>query len=439
MRTSNEKIIINQVKFDAVIDNYKEIVDRLVKLYPVSNGDKYARLVNFKCNLTAPKHGWYDYKQGYSKELVGAFIEESNLKAGDCVLDPFCGVGTTNLTAQEMGLKSVGLDVNPMAILATRVKTHHFTAEELESIDSIIMNFKPAKHNDNIEYSKAVISAFTPDVLEVLLNIKSFVASIKDDYVQGFFRLALLSIIDVCSLKVKDGNGLKFKKNRPTNLNVLDIYLKQANKMFAELKEANYDVEAVAVWDSATNLANIEEVNRQKIALCVFSPPYANCFDYCEVYKLELWLGGYVKSTTDFETYRNLALRSHVNSKFDHSIRKENSDVNLIADLLSTFNLWNKNIPDMIRGYFDDMRVLLADLKECLADGAKCFIVVANSGYKGILVPTDLLLADIAKDLGYSVNNIFSARKIRSSSQQMHVLNSEYDNLMRESIIEIQK
>jgi hypothetical protein len=157
------------------------------------------------------------------------------------------------------------------------------------------------------------------------------------------------------------------------------------------------------------------------------------------VYKLELWLGGYVKSTTDFETYRNLALRSHVNSKFDHSIRKENSDVNLIADLLSTFNLWNKNIPDMIRGYFDDMRVLLADRKECLADGAKCFIVVANSGYKGILVPTDLLLADIAKDLGYSVNNIFSARKIRSSSQQMHVLNSEYDNLMRESIIEIQK
>lgn len=439
MRTSNEKIIINQVKFDAVIDNYKEIVDRLVKLYPVSNGDKYARLVNFKCNLTAPKHGWYDYKQGYSKELVGALIEESNLKVGDCVLDPFCGVGTTNLTAQEMGFRSVGLDVNPMAILATRVKTHHFTAEELECIDSIIKNFKPAKHNDNTEYSKAVISAFTPDVLEVLLNIKSFVASIKDEYVQGFFRLALLSIIDVCSLKVKDGNGLKFKKKRPIGLNVLDIYLKQANKMFDELKEANYDVEAVAVWESATNLANVEEVNKQKIALCVFSPPYANCFDYCEVYKLELWLGGYVKSTTDFEAYRNLALRSHVNSKFDHSIRNENSNVNLIADLLSTFNLWNKNIPDMIRGYFDDMRVLLADLKECLADGAKCFIVVANSGYKGILVPTDLLLADIAKDLGYSVNNIFSARKIRSSSQQMHVLNSEYDNLMRESIIEIQK
>ena len=92
-----------------------------------------------------------------------------------------------------------------------------------------------------------------------------------------------------------------------------------------------------------------------------------------------------------------------------------------------------------LRGYFDDMRVLLADLKECLADGDKCFIVVANSGYKGILVPTDLLLADIAKDIGYSVNNIFSARKIRSSSQQMHILNSEYDNLMRESIIEIQK
>lgn len=439
MRTSNEKIIIDQEKFDEVINKYREVIGRLVNDYPVTNGDKYARLVNFKCNLSAPKHSWYDYKQGYSKELVAALISDSKLKKGDCVLDPFCGVGTTNLTAQEMGLESVGLDVNPLAILATNIKTHYFDEAELDTIRHIISGFNLSQHDDNTVYSRAVVSAFTQDVFESLLNIKSFVASIEGYYIQGFFRLALLSIIDICSLKVKDGNGLKFKKNRPTNLNVQDIYLKQVNKMLSELLEVNHNVRATAVLDSATNLANIKEVNNQQISLCVFSPPYANCFDYCEVYKLELWLGGFVKSTSDFETYRNLALRSHVNSKFDHSIRKENEDVNIIADLLSSFNLWNKNIPDMIRGYFDDMRVLLKDLIGCLADKAKCYIVVANSGYKGILVPTDLLLADIARNLGYKVNNIYSARKIRSSSQQMHILNSEYDNLMRESIIEIQK
>jgi len=131
-------------------------------------------------------------------------------------------------------------------------------------------------------------------------------------------------------------------------------------------------------------------------------------------------------------------MRSHVNSKFDHSILNFNEKVDLIADIISTFNVWNKNIPDMLRGYFDDMFELLKNLKQVLIKGAKYYIVVANSGYKGILVPTDLLIADIAKNLGYSVNNIFCARKIRSSSQQMQCLNVDYDNLMRESIIEIQ-
>jgi hypothetical protein len=115
-----------------------------------------------------------------------------------------------------------------------------------------------------------------------------------------------------------------------------------------------------------------------------------------------------------------------------------NKKVDVIAETVSTFNVWNKNIPDMIRGYFDDMFELLKNLKQVLVKGAKCYIVVANSGYKGILVPTDLLIADIAKTLDYDVINIFCARKIRSSSQQMRCLNGNYDKLMRESIIEIQ-
>ena len=58
------------------------------------------------------------------------------------------------------------------------------------------------------------------------------------------------------------------------------------------------------------------------------------------------------------------------------------------------------------------------DKQRLLVKGGKCFIVVANSGYKGIMVPTDLLICDIAEKTGYKVNNIFYARKIRASGQQ---------------------
>ena len=144
------------------------------------------------------------------------------------------------------------------------------------------------------------------------------------------------------------------------------------------------------------------------------------------------------KSYDDFELYRSMALRSHVNSKFSHKFENTNHDVDVIASLISSFNIWNKHIPDMIRGYFDDMELMIRNISKVLIKGAKCYIVVANSGYKGILVPTDLLLSDIAVKYGFKVCNIYHARKIRSSSQQMHILTNDYDNLMRESVIELQ-
>lgn len=176
-----------------------------------------------------------------------------------------------------------------------------------------------------------------------------------------------------------------------------------------------------------------------KIGMVVFSPPYANCFDYFEVYKLEMWMGGFVNSYSDFKIYREQAIRSHVNSKFDHHIKHSNDSVDIIAGIISCFNLWNKNIPDMLRGYFDDMTEIMKILHEMMITGSKCFIVVANSGYKGVLVPTDLLLAEIAEKIGFNVKKLIYARKMRASSQQMEELHDNYDELMRESIIELEK
>jgi len=438
MRASNQKIIKEQEKFETLYPRYKVLLDILIDNFKVSDGSVYEQLVNFKTNKTALKHNWYDYKQGYSEQLVRHILHSENPSKDNYILDPFCGVGTTNLTAQTMGYKSIGFDINPMAILATEVKTHYFSNEEISDIETNIANFRLPIKKSEIKDSKVVSTSFTPDTLDILLKIRWFIENIEKQFVQKFFLLALISILDDCSLKIKDGNGLKFKKNVTPLPDLVRHFLDKCKKMIADIKKINNSEESISIFGSMIIDEYLKKIKDKRIGLCLFSPPYANCFDYCEVYKLEFWLGGFVKTYNDFEKYRSIAMRSHVNSKFDHSILNFNEKVDLIADIISTFNVWNKNIPDMLRGYFDDMFELLKNLKQVLIKGAKYYIVVANSGYKGILVPTDLLIADIAKNLGYSVNNIFCARKIRSSSQQMQCLNVDYDNLMRESIIEIQ-
>lgn len=438
-RVSEEKIINDNEKFERLFPVYKKIVDELQEKYKITDGKLFNDLVNFKNNKIVPKHNWYEYKHGYSEDLVKNIIYNENPNKSDYILDPFCGVGTTNVVSQTEGYKSIGFDINPVAILATQVKTHFYTIDDIKKLNQLIIGFKPESISILEETPKVITSSFTVEALDCLLRIKYFWENIEDTkHIKNFFQLAYLSIIEKCSLRTKDGNGLKLNPKKKPIENIFEFYLAKCKVMLDEINISNENEEVIIIHGSSTVEENFVQIADKKVGLSVFSPPYANCFDYCEVYKLEFWLGGFVKNYKDFSKYRSIAMRSHVNSSFDHNIKNYQEEVDIIADIISTFNIWNKNIPDMLRGYFDDTYELLKNIKKLLVKDAKCFIVVANSGYKGILVPTDLLIAEIATCLGYKVNQIFYARKIRSSSQQMKQLNLDYDNLMRETIIEIQ-
>ena len=438
-RISEEKIIKEQAKFDKLFPTYLKVINELQKKFKVTDGNSFTDLVNFKTNMKIPKHNWYEYKQGFAEGLVQQIIKAEKPEKKHFILDPFCGVGTSNVVAQSLGYKSIGFDINPVAYLAASVKTHFYTPEEIKSIKVEIKKFSPMKASALTEIPKVILSSFENGSLEKLYQLKYFWENLGNNKnVQHFFQLAFLSIIEDCSIKTKDGNGIKLNLKKKQVENIFQYYLDKCNSMLSDITISNYSEETIFINGSLTIEKYFKEIANKKIGLCVFSPPYANCFDYCEVYKLEFWLGGFVKTYKDFSKYRSIAMRSHVNTQFNHNIKNYQKEVDLIAEIISAFNIWNKNIPDMLRGYFDDTYELLKNIKSIIVKDAKCFIVVANSGYKGILVPTDLLIAEIATNLGFKVNQIFYVRKIRSSSQQMKELHLEYENLTRESIIEIQ-
>jgi DNA modification methylase len=441
-RTSNVKIIQDATKHTNLLDEYVGVIERLQKKYKVSDGDGFRELVNFKTNKITPKHGWYEYKQGYAEELVKAIIKSENPKKDQYVFDPFAGVGTTNLVAQALGYKSIGFDINPVAFLAAKTKTTHYDKNDIAEIKKILAKFDPKIESPIKPEPRVITSSFTKKALSDLYKIKHFCEQLdkkENEKMSNFFRLAFISIIEDCSIRTKDGNGIKLNLKKKPIENIFSYFRAKCELMMKDIGVSNYDKEVLLVNGSMLIDEYFEQVKKTKVGISIFSPPYANCFDYCEVYKLEFWMGNFVKDYSGFKFFRDMAMRSHVNSSFDHKIKNYNKDIDVIANTIATYNIWNKNIPDMLRGYFDDTYELLKRMKDIFVKDASCYIVVANSGYKGILVPTDLLVADIAKSLGYEVEKIMFARKIRSSSQQMKELNGKYDNLMRESIVVIRK
>ncbi|HIE37005.1 TPA: site-specific DNA-methyltransferase, partial [Candidatus Geothermarchaeota archaeon] len=57
----------------------------------------------FKPNKELPRHRWFYFKEGFSRDLVHYLLKKYDVDSGDWVLDPFMGVGTTPLTCREYG------------------------------------------------------------------------------------------------------------------------------------------------------------------------------------------------------------------------------------------------------------------------------------------------------------------------------------------------
>lgn len=66
-------------------------------------------------------------------------VLQEGARAGERVLDPFCGRGTTNFAARLLGLESLGIDSNPVAVAITAAKLVSPSPEAILQEASLIL------------------------------------------------------------------------------------------------------------------------------------------------------------------------------------------------------------------------------------------------------------------------------------------------------------
>ena len=149
-----------------------------------------------------------------------------------------------------------------------------------------------------------------------------------------------------------------------------------------------------------------------------------------------MWFGNFVEEYSDLKKLRNKTIRSHLNSLLDENkFSIEHSEVlNRQIEKLNEKKLWDKKIPTMLKNYFNDMFKIIDYSYLKLKKDGFCAIVVGNSCYGGVIIPSDLILAKYASEKGFYVDKIDVYRYIIPSSQQYKdVLNEK--KFLRESVI----
>ncbi len=165
----------------------------------------------------------------------------------------------------------------------------------------------------------------------------------------------------------------------------------------------------------------------------IFSPPYANRFDYFESFKVELWFGNFVNSYAELQKLRKASLRSHLNADFNRPVEPLESLEKLIGLMDQNASSWRMGVPDLVRGYFHDLGIVLRQCRQ-VAPSGRCYVVVGNSAFAGVIIPTDVLTAMVGIQAGFQRARILEARHLTVAPQQRNKLKG-FEQYMRESIV----
>jgi len=418
--------------------DFLSIYRELDKTYNLKAKNEYEKLVNFSSTKNLPIHRWYYYVEGYSPELIKKTIDYLNISNKiNTVFDPFTGSGTTPVYSKTVGCTFFGFEINPFSCFMANVKSRNYTENDIKEFQNFGYHLVHPINDVFEKYELRIIrNLFSRETMEEIESIKVGINSVENIKVRDLLLFTLLSILPEASNYRKGGNGLK-KKVRMICSTPSELFAKKRKEILIDIQATNDTVEPVIINDSCLNLDNYLIPS---IDFSIFSPPYANCFDPFEVYKIELWVGEFVKSYKELRDFRKRGLTSNLYSNLDDNIFFPNISPLLagILDYLSTKELWDKKIPLMLKRYFFEMDLLLNKLYLKMNPGGYCVIVVGNSAYANLAIPTDLLLSQLAEKCGFSVTEIIEARRNETSSQQHNKL-GEYVDYIRESIIVLKK
>lgn len=380
-----------------------------------------------------PFQDWRHFKEAFAPEIVARAVAESQIPVRRC-LDPFGGSGTTALACQFLGVHPWTVEVNPFLADLIEAKLTSYDADAVaKDLGAVIRRAKIERKSRATPFKGLPPTFVEPGINDrwifdrsVARRLSAFLTAIeatKNAAHRRLFKVLLGGIlVDVSNVFV-NGKGRRYRGNWATHKsNAIDVdqkFYEAVQRAISDIyKFANRKLESFNLVRGDSRKA-FQKVG--KFDLAVFSPPYPNSFDYTDVYNIELWVLGYLKDFKSNRELRAATLSSHVQISREFSPPPTESRLlNLVLKKLELErrNLWDQRIPDMVAGYFSDLFMVIDRIQKKITHGGDAWIVVGDSCYAGIQIPTAKVIEEIAKARNWSINRREPFRSMRASPQQ---------------------
>ncbi len=344
-------------------------------------------------------HGYHRYPAKFLPDVVRKIIEEY-AKGSNLIADLFAGCGTTLVEAKVHGISSVGVDINPVAQLITKVKTTPLAPDALQQAYTALVNlfdkynesdYEDIKKHERIDYW------FTPSQKAKIAFLYDTVFHLEvDDDTKDFFYVCISHILKNCSWWLQSGTKPQRDMEKEPE-DPFNEFKRHCSKMigwnerfYNELsKKGHLGIPCeIQLGDARhTNIAS------ESIDAIITSPPYVTSYEYADIHQLTAY---WMKYISDIHEFR----KKFIGSSYSGNVSLEVSGSKQAQKIVNALSKKNQHIARDVAQYFNDMKEVAIEMERLLAPGGKACVVIGNTKIKEVQIKSAEVFFEFLRNAG---------------------------------------
>lgn len=334
-------------------------------------------------------------------------------RAGGILLDPFCGSGTSLVEARLAGMNAIGVDLNPFAVFLARAKTTDFDLEQVTreakslraTADDMLkraVRVSPPRFF-NIDYW------FKPEVQLDLALLQYAILNHTTPAVRDFFLVAFAATVRESS-NTRRGE-YKLYRIPESELNrhnppVFALFWERVGRNLRGLSEflaeRTPNTTACVIETDARLPLPMESAS---VDVIVTSPPYGDSqttVAYGQFSRLVLqWLG------FEDETAKSVDRRALGGQKRETRVPFRSP---ALEATLEAIHAESPKRAAQVQQFYADFAECFPELTRVAKPHCHACFVVGNRTVKGVRIPTDKILIEIAQGFGWRYETTYRRR-----------------------------
>lgn len=347
-------------------------------------------------------HGLHPYPAMMMPLIARTMFNEYGKGKDTVFLDPYVGSGTTLVEAQYYGAKkAIGVDLNPLAILISNLKTRKVN---LELLNEKILEF------DNYILTIGEVEAptfsirdswFSENTIKDLSKIYSYIKTINEDDILNFFKVCFSEVVRSSS-ETRNGEFKLYRMSKKSlekfNPNAIAMFRDVVKRNFDILTRVNYDknCEVLLYQDNTKEIINHKDLINS-VDLIITSPPYGDSHTtvaYGQFSRLSNeWLGINDAGTLD----RRLLGGKKVKEKIFNIQELDEA----IKQIRENDKMFNRDRCWEVIAFYSDYEDSINSVAKTVKSGGYVVYVVGNRRVRNVELPLDVITYKMFEKLGF--------------------------------------